>query len=100
MTEYQTMQESLLEAIRKGDLNIVKFCLQNGANINLKDMEANETPLHFAACYSKLEIVKILLQNGADINLKNRAGSTPLHFAVLLGKLEEVKLLVQKGAQN
>ena len=98
MAEYQTMQESLLEAIRKGDLNIVKFCLQNGANINLKDMEANETPLHFAACYSKLEIVKILLQNGADINAKDSHGDSPLHKAVLLIGLEITKFLLQNGA--
>ena len=61
----------LFEAIRKKDLESVKFCLQNGVDINTKN-KIGSSLLHEAAFRENLEIVKTLIQNGANINAKDR----------------------------
>ena len=89
----------LFDAICNENLISVKFCLQNGANINAKDSRFGRSPLHIAAVCRNLEIVKILIQNGANINAKNNHyGRSPLHYAALNGNLEIVKILIQNGA--
>ena len=53
-----------------GKIEIVKYLLQNGANINdAKDL-GGWSPLRQAAYFGKLHIVKLLHQNGAEINAK------------------------------
>jgi len=79
------VQNRLFDAICDGDLESVKFCLENGAEINVQGSrpKMKKFPLHMAISRNLVEIVKILLQNGADVNIKNRhAGSSPLHSAV------------------
>ena len=58
----------LFDAICNENLISVKFCLQNGADINAKDNNIGMSPLHNAACSGNLEIVRFLLQNGANVN--------------------------------
>ena len=99
-------RERLFVAIRKKDLESVKFCLQNGFDINAKN-KIGSSPLHEAAIRENLEIVKTLIQNGANINAKDKDGETPLHYAACYGvyahgysgRLEIVKILIQNGAQ-
>ena len=54
--------------------------LKNGANPNRIDVIGN-TPLHLAACSSKVEIVNLLLQNGADCDISDYTGFTPWRLA-------------------
>ena len=92
------INERFYKAVREGDLESVKFCIQNGFNLEAKN-NLGETPL-FDLCHSggNLEMVKILLQNGANINAKNNAGWSPVHFAAYFGNLEIVNILLQNGA--
>ena len=53
-----------------GKIEIVKYLLQNGANINDAKDIGGWSPLHKAAYFGKLDIVKLLHQNGAEINAK------------------------------
>ena len=56
------INERFYKAVREGDLESVKFCIQNGFNLEAKN-NLGETPL-FDLCHSggNLEMVKILLQ--------------------------------------
>ena len=115
MAEHQSAQDQLFDAIQEADLERVKLCLENGAQINSKGCHIKTFPLHYAisncaisTCKNNLvEVLKILLQNGANVNLKNKGGRSPLHMAVdsfsnlqfYHMKIEVVKLLVQNGAQ-
>ena len=57
-------------AANSGHLEIVKYLLAKGIDINLKS-SANTTPLHFAAFSGHLDIVKWLVENHAELEIKN-----------------------------
>lgn len=50
-----------------GNLEVVKFLLEN--KVSLKDKDENgQTPLHYAAALRKWDFLEYLLKNGGDIN--------------------------------
>lgn len=55
----------LHEAAIKGNVEVISFFLNQGANPNTKSRNG-ETPLHFAVVSSNEEAVKVLLAKGAD----------------------------------
>ncbi len=76
---------------------IIKFLIENGADINPKPND-DWNALMAATLRGHLEIVKLLLEKGANVNAKDNVGFTALLFATLIGHLEIVKLLLDKGA--
>ena len=88
-------QTPLMLATQKGNLQIVKLLLENGASVDKQ--EEVLTPLMFASNRGDLEIVKLLLENGANVD-KESNGFTALFFASQNGHLEIVKLLLENGA--
>lgn len=60
--------------------NIVKYLLENGAEVNRRIAENGMTPLHLACKLNCLKIVKILLEYGADKDMKNHDGKTPVEL--------------------
>jgi len=74
-----------------GSLEIVKFLIENGANIHVW----NDWTLRWAARNGHLEIVKYLVEKGANIHVMDERA---LHWAAENGHLEIVKYLVENGA--
>ena len=72
--------------------------IKNGADVNAKDNNRQETILHEMAHQGKLEIAKILLDNGANINEEDIQGFTALHVAAEFNQVEIAELLIEKGA--
>ena len=64
----------------EGHTQIVKYLIENGANVNAKADEAgdSETPLIDAAENKHLDCVKVLLENDADPTIFNIDGFTAL----------------------
>ena len=60
-------KKALLLASENGHFGMVKYLLENGADINSKDKDSN-TALVFSSENGNLEIVKYLVENGADVN--------------------------------
>ena len=87
---------SLLEAVRRGDLQRVKDFLANGADVNAKRGDFT-APLHLAAQGGHKEIAELLIAAGADVNAKNKYGTTPLHYAAEEGHKEIAELLIANG---
>ncbi|MCL2440175.1 MAG: ankyrin repeat domain-containing protein [Treponema sp.] len=71
----------LMGIINDGNLENLKFYLQQDGNINER-MTFNYTPLMYAIERNKEEIALFLIEHGADLSLQSSAGLTPLHFAV------------------
>ena len=86
----------LINAVKKGDIDIVKNLLDNGADVNDFIYTDQESPLFKAATSGQIEMVKLLLKRGADI--EGSGGGAPLKHAAERGQAEVVQLLIQNGA--
>lgn len=87
---------SLGTASQKGNLEIVRLLLEDGAPLNFQGRE-DTAPLVVATYNGHLEIVRLLLKNGADIHVLN---SRVLECFALKNKgeyLKIVKLLLETG---
>lgn len=91
-------EATLVGAVRKGDPELVRKRLDEGADINAPDANLGVPPLSWAALRGDLEVSRILIERGADVNVRNRDGSSPLHGAAFLGRPEVAALLMEKGA--
>uniref|UniRef100_A0A5F4VQX5 Transient receptor potential cation channel subfamily A member 1 n=1 Tax=Callithrix jacchus TaxID=9483 RepID=A0A5F4VQX5_CALJA len=88
-------------AVQNGDLEMIKMCLDNGAQIDLVE-KGRCTALHFAATQGATEIVKLMISSysgGMDIvNTTNGSGETMLHRASLFDHHELADYLISVGA--
>ena len=87
----------LILAANNDDLEIVRFLLDSGAEIEAQD-GYEYTALHRAADQGAARAVGVLLENGADIAKQGNFGRTALHCAATRGHTEVVRLLLNKGA--
>jgi ankyrin repeat protein len=90
-------RSGLIIACNLNNFEYVKYFVERGINVNLKDNEFKNSALLVSICHGNLEITKYLIENGADINSKNNIGDTALHFACMEGHFETVKYLHEKG---
>ena len=81
----------LFAATERGILDLVKYSLKNGVDINANSGLALKTAIQ----KRNLNLVKYLVQHGAVINID---GNMPLMEAVRQGNLDIVKYLVEHGA--
>ena len=93
------LSRDLLNAVQNNDPERVRYLLENGANVNVRDRN-DYTPLHIAVKNNALKIVQLLLQYGADVNAAPKwfYRKTPLHIAVRNRNYELVELLIKHGA--
>lgn len=91
---------SLVAAAARGaPYEMLKFLLENGANVNAID-GSSSTALMYEASRGNAEGVKLLIKYGADVNAKN----TALRFAMYThsstpNRDEIVRLLIEAGAE-
>jgi len=81
-----------------GNLEIVKYLLEKGADIHLNS-EAGIDALHHASKFGNLEIVKYLISKGAEINKADNTGNYPIHAVSFFNHLNIMKYLCEKGAE-
>ncbi|XP_028152500.1 ankyrin-1 isoform X1 [Diabrotica virgifera virgifera] len=80
--DFQTVDGySLLhDAATFGRLQMVKFLLKNGANIEGKIISSGTTALHLASSSNHYEVIKVLLTKGADVMAIDIEGRRPLDY--------------------
>jgi ankyrin repeat protein len=83
------------QAVKGGDLEMVKALLDEGADPNQKDENGTPLLMH-AVLYGDAAMVKLLLKRGASPDLTNGAGATALIWAA--GDPEKATLLMDAGA--
>ncbi|KAL5368328.1 ankyrin repeat-containing protein [Cryptosporidium parvum] len=87
----------LLKASFLGKTDIIKSCLDNGANVLHTD-KVGRTALHYASACGWLPTMKLLLKYNCDINRRDHKNWTALHIGVSKKFPEVVELLLSSGA--
>ena len=89
--------EALHDAVKQGDLSVVRLLLDNGADVNAIEPDG-ATALHWAAYRDNLPMAVALVEAGADATTANRYGVMPLALAAANGNAEILELLLGAGA--
>ena len=86
-------------AARSGQAAVVKFLIQNGAQIDARACEETQ-PIHEASRSGSLEILNALIEAGAAIDCSDTFGYQPLHYVSKISNMSVViRYLLQKGAK-
>lgn len=93
---------TVFESISKGDLNALRYWIEEKKfNINIRDLK-NNSLLHLTAMYGYLDIVKYLIEEkyiSLDIKGNNRS-YTPVDLAAKYGHLDILKYLIEKKSMR
>ncbi|NOU16601.1 MAG: ankyrin repeat domain-containing protein [Bacteroidales bacterium] len=98
---YQDLGSALSIACMTENWEVAKYCIKNGADVNLPDSEG-DTPLHDACLHDNLEIVKLLIEHGAEVNVANKFDKRPIAQAISRNpiNLELIEYLLIHGADS
>ena len=88
---------SLLVAIDSGNIAVVKFLLDNGADPN-ETSETGQTALHIAVAIKNQELVQTFLAINPNNEIKDNDGNTVLHLAAKKGHYSIAQILIEASA--
>jgi ankyrin repeat protein len=88
---------SLTDAVKAGNLTVVKRLLQQHRNPNDPETDGT-TALYWGIQTERADIVQALIAAGANVNAKNEYGVTPLAWALTGGNAAIAKQLLKAGA--
>jgi len=93
-----TLHVKLYTAVKKNNIEMVRECLEHGANANQKGKNGR-TALIRAVENNRNDIVLLLINHGADVNLSDDVrGTLPILIASRKGNVDIVRILIEKGA--
>lgn len=90
---------SIDESLDLKDLDLIRWLIDQGANIHGVDSEGN-TAFHEAAKLGRTDILALLLEHGALLNVQNKKGETELHLAASRkpSTIAPILFLLSKGS--
>lgn len=94
--EFEDLNDALIKAIQKDNLDKVKGLVEKGADVDCCGPEG--CTLELAIKKKRKKVVELLIEEGADVNRANFENWTPLMEACAQSNLEMVEILLDKGA--
>jgi ankyrin repeat protein len=88
---------ALIWAVRTGNQAGCELLLLRGADISVRDSQANSV-IHHAVLTGRLDLINALISAGADVEAANERGQTALHLAAAGDSFEACRLLLDGGA--
>jgi hypothetical protein len=88
---------ALHSASFQGHLQVVRYLLQLGVDVNVRNV-ANCTPLLLASWKGSCDVVQCLLDHGADVDLPDKQHTTPLKSAAYWGHVDAIRFLLEHNA--
>jgi len=92
------LDNELLVHCTSGNIERIKECIQNGADINVVKPPERKTALHFVAHAGASKAAKMLLESKAIVNALDSEMRTSLHIAALNGHVDMVSMLIAHEA--
>lgn len=86
-------------SVSVGNLEMLKYLLDRGADPRHGGDLALQTGLHMAAWGGHIEAAQLLLASGADLEQPDKHGTTPLMYACRGGEKAMVQFLLSQGAR-
>ncbi|KAI0544424.1 ankyrin repeat-containing domain protein [Xylaria curta] len=86
----------IMQACRTTNLEIIRFLVEAGADVNVKD-RAGRSPIHLFY-YTGSNDVNILVDHGANLEAKDKLGRTALHYAAAIGDEKDVEELLKSSS--
>jgi ankyrin repeat protein len=93
-------QTLLHYAAYTNDLDLMKFCVERGANVNKKDrINLGHPPAYYTHRNENgWMLLDYLLENGADLSLYTLSGDALIFYAAESASPEELSVLIKHGA--
>jgi len=87
-------------AASAGNINMIRFLVKHGADVNHGAKTGDQTALLSAIYGAHPEVVQVLISLGAKVNTKTKDGDTPLKAAMKGDQDDIVKILKDAGAKQ
>lgn len=91
-------ETALMQAVRNGNLEMIDFLLNAGADINASYAPSGLTPLRIAIEQNNAPLVSVLIDRGADVNQTNEVNWSPIMSAVRNADIPIIQILIDAGA--
>lgn len=83
----------LQHACYKGNVEIARYLLERGADVNQNDHEHRYTALMFAALGGYTPVITLLLEHGAHVHTVNSVGRNAAQMAAFVGQHQSVAVI-------
>ncbi|GAB6023007.1 hypothetical protein CHUAL_007098 [Chamberlinius hualienensis] len=91
---YNSFGSPLHYASDIGNLNVVKFLCENGANVNDQNNAQKCSPINYAVINGHFNVVKYLISKGANIMAEDYLKHNVLYVAILYGQSQIIEYLM------
>ena len=97
MSRNENGDTPLIEALLEESLDVTKFLIERGADLNMRSEEFKTPPFHDACIWGNMEIVELMIKKKVDIKAVDIHGQNALEVAAMYGNKKVYERLLKLG---